>query len=275
MNVTSRPGAMPPPSMLPPQAGRGSASRGTAASGSDSPAAAASATAASSSATTAASSSPATAGVPALPAAFPMPLSTAQFAQRSSAAAPPSLASLDSDGDGSVSASEYGLADAGALGQQLFVAVDSDGNGQLGGDEIRSFESELAQPAGAPVAGDPVVAALDSDGDGAISSTEFGLDGAQDGNSVQDLFKLIDRDGNGSLSGGEMASFRDEVQQAMAAEAGPVPTVVAGSVVAAGATAGLPSDQDLQVFLQQLANQYADLAADLGDAAASLVDLRA
>lgn len=269
MNVTSRPGSMPLPSMNPLPSNRSGACRGTTAAGLDGLAAAA---AASTSTASASTGRTAVAGAPSLAAAFPMPLSTAQFAQRA-AAAPPSLASLDGDGDGSVSASEYGLQGAGALGQQLFLAVDSDGNGSLGSDEIGSFEAELSPPAGPAAASDPVIAALDGDGDGAISSSEFGLDGALDGDSVQDLFELIDRDGGGSLSGGEMARFRDEVQQALDTSGGALSAAPGGDLTVTSSTS--MSDQDLQGFLQQLANQYADLAAGLGDAAASLVDLRA
>lgn len=84
------------------------------------------------------------------------------------------IARLDANGDGSVSAQEFGLDSSSSTEMQnLFKAIDADGNGELSTDETRSFREAFMQkmqgsdrpppPPGPPPQG-PVSGALTVDG---------------------------------------------------------------------------------------------------------------
>jgi hypothetical protein len=98
--------------------------------------------------TTSAVSSVAAGGSPSAPDCFDMSASTMQFAQSLGGAdggSPPQdpLLSLDANGDGSVSSTEFGLDGASSDVQQLFSAIDSNGDGALSTDEIDSFHKQM------------------------------------------------------------------------------------------------------------------------------------
>lgn len=69
-----------------------------------------------------------------------MGLSTQSFAQCSRQ---DPIASLDEDGDGSVSSDEFGLEGASEEVQKLFAAIDGDGDGSLSGEEIEGFREQM------------------------------------------------------------------------------------------------------------------------------------
>lgn len=79
-------------------------------------------------------------------------MSTRSFAGLCGAGAgrPPAdpIASLDSDGSGSVSAEEFGLDGASTPMQAMFEAIDSDGNGELSTGETDAFRSAMQQVMG-------------------------------------------------------------------------------------------------------------------------------
>lgn len=56
---------------------------------------------------------------------------------------PPSIASLDADEDGAVSAEEFGLDGASEAVQQLFTEIDSDQDGTLSASEVEAFDSQM------------------------------------------------------------------------------------------------------------------------------------
>ncbi len=88
-------------------------------------------------------------GPPPMPASFDTSMSTEQFAANGAGRAPIDFASLDSDGDGSVSSDEFGLDSADEMASELFSKIDEDGDGALSSDEISAFESMMAQHLGA------------------------------------------------------------------------------------------------------------------------------
>ena len=145
-------------------------------------------------------------------------------------AAPESLASLDGDGDGALSAAELRPRRRGSIGSPArtppeataaFLTMDADGDGALAADELGSqFRSLLAR--------------ADADGDGAASEAEIlalmtaeaegpgdreqpdggGGEAAPPGAGGEErppqpaipLMAALDTDGDGSVSGPELAS---------------------------------------------------------------------
>ncbi|GAA0768325.1 EF-hand domain-containing protein [Ideonella azotifigens] len=89
-------------------------------------------------------------GPPPPPSQFDMAMmSTAQFAGMGGM--PPGgqgrhedpMASLDSDGDGSVSSDEFGLDKSSDAAQALFKAIDSDGDGAMSAKEMSAFRDKM------------------------------------------------------------------------------------------------------------------------------------
>lgn len=90
------------------------------------------------------------------------------------------IAALDSDGDGSVSAAEFGLDGASASVKQLFAAIDGDGDGALSTAETDAFREKFTQATGGahppppgppPGAGSEGVAAQAASGSTGASAT--------------------------------------------------------------------------------------------------------
>lgn len=78
-------------------------------------------------------------------------MSTQSFAgmlQAQSGRPPDPIQSLDSNGDDSVSAEEFGLDGASESVQELFKAIDADGSGDLSSNEIGSFREQFMAKAG-------------------------------------------------------------------------------------------------------------------------------
>jgi Ca2+-binding EF-hand superfamily protein len=136
---------------------------------------------------------------------------------------------LDTDGDGSITQSEFAAGDK-AHGQphggpppmmagmrnmssadflkQLFSDADTNGDGKITKDELTQVMANTPE-GGSSV--DDIISKLDTDGDGSISQSEF-LAGSQadqqtqnlqNGLSVDDLFSKLDTDGDGSISKSE------------------------------------------------------------------------
>jgi len=160
---------------------------------------------------------------------------------------PPSFASLDKNGDDSLTLSELELnAPKGASGAQdksrteaLFSAMDADSDGSVTSSEKDAFDTQMAnqrqgmafmtQQLAGPSNAD-IFAQTDTDGDGAVSVAELGNDEAAesiDSENLQKLFDLIDADGDGSITETESSEFLDAVKTALqdtsSAAGGPPP----------------------------------------------------
>jgi Ca2+-binding EF-hand superfamily protein len=215
-------------------------------------------------------------------------MSTSQFAGMGATGqtprAPKDFGQLDSDGDGSVSAKEYGLDSADKMDQQLFAGIDQDSDGSLSRSEISSFESKMAAHGDHGKKDDPI-ASLDSNSDGSVSGDEFGLGTASD--QVKALFKAIDSDSDGSLSSTELSSFKDSMQSQMGGAQGagrphgPPPGPPPGEAGSNGSasSSGTSSSSvdkaaktDVSALLQRLAEQY---FSQLGSAAQPALSLTA
>ncbi|HSI49781.1 MAG TPA: EF-hand domain-containing protein [Ideonella sp.] len=89
-------------------------------------------------------------GPPPPPSQFDMAMmSTAQFAGMGGMPAggqgqhEDPMASLDSDGNGSVSSDEFGLDKSSDAAQALFKAIDADGDGSMSADEMSAFRDKM------------------------------------------------------------------------------------------------------------------------------------
>lgn len=149
-------------------------------------------------------------------------LSTMQFAAMGAAGAggdgPPQdpIASLDSDGDGSVSGSEFGLDSASDAAKKLFSAIDTSGDGALSSDEISAMRDKMmaAHEAGRASGtqgtdgaqgtqgtqghhghhgGPPPGGDADGDGDGSSSSTTSSKASASSGAQAFDAKAMIEK----------------------------------------------------------------------------------
>lgn len=119
----------------------------------------------------------------------------------------------DKDGDGAISASES------SQDSEAFTALDADGSGTLGTEELKTAFEKLQKELGAgppPRFGPPpdaaqmvsdILAQEDLNEDGAISADESRLDA--------DRFGKLDADGNGSLSAEELETAIAASQQSM------------------------------------------------------------
>lgn len=152
---------------------------------------------------------------------------------------PPSFSTIDSNSSGDITLDEL---KAGAPGgasdtksaeraEQLFSAMDADGNGSVSSDEKDAFDAKLleqvqsmafmAQQFGGappPAGNDDIFAATDADGSGSVSLEEFSSSDAADGLSseaLSELFSTIDADGDGAISETESSDFLDSLKSAM------------------------------------------------------------
>ena len=128
------------------------------------------------------------------------------------------LAELDTDGDGSLSASEF-LAGrpedvSEDMATNLFTQLDTDGDGVVSSEEF----SAMAPPkgprpgsAGGPDARDSadMLADLDTDGDGSLSVSEFLVGRPEDVSEdmATNLFTQLDTDGDGVVSSDELSAM--------------------------------------------------------------------
>lgn len=169
---------------------------------------------------------------------------------------------IDSDGDGTLSKTEFETAAKSASAQHF----------DMSGHSTHSFAGLRGTPPPDPIA------SLDTDGDGSVSGEEFGLDGASE--DVQALFKAVDADGSGDLSSDEISSFRDQFMQKTGGAGrpggpppGPPPGEPAndgsgsGSASADASATGTASTDDtrLRGFLQQLAEMFASQYAQVAN----------
>ncbi len=126
--------------------------------------------------------------------------------------------------------------------KEAFARIDSDGNGSLSKDEMRSFGDKMSsqmqsaminiqammggQQGGGMMGGMPDPSAMfgkaDGDKDGTISRAEFDEAGKNSpmasmmgGTNADDIFASIDGDGDGSLSEEEMSAFGGEIKEKM------------------------------------------------------------
>jgi Ca2+-binding EF-hand superfamily protein len=148
---------------------------------------------------------------------------------------PPSFASLDKNGDNSLTLSELELnvpkgassAQGKSRAEALFSAMDSDSNGSVTSSEKDAFDVQMAnrrqtmafmaQQMSAPSNAD-IFADTDTDSDGLVSLAELGADDAATSISsegLQKLFDLIDADGDGSITESESSEFLDAVKTAL------------------------------------------------------------
>ena len=93
----------------------------------------------------------------------------------------------------------------------LFSSIDTNGDGSISADELSTF---LASATGDSTGADEFLASLDTDGDGSISASEFeaGAPPPPPGSSstttgLDDLFSSIDTNGDGSISSDELTAF--------------------------------------------------------------------
>lgn len=119
-----------------------------------------------------------------------LPAAAAGFGDR------PDFATLDQNGDGSLSREE--LANAGAA---RFAAVDTDGDGALSAEELAAAGSErMAKRA------ERMIERLDSNDDGMLQQAE--LEEAREGRGDR-MFDRIDRDDDGAISAEEFEEVKE------------------------------------------------------------------
>lgn len=147
------------------------------------------------------------------------------------------LARFDTDGDGSVSESEFSSAYKGPAGAmppgmsamstedliaQMFSEADENGDGVI--DETELAQMAAKGPGDGPGA-EELMSRLDTDGDGAISETEFAegpwankqVQGPpppppQEGNETGSIFSRLDTDGDGTISEAEFETAMNSIE---------------------------------------------------------------
>ncbi|GGD45155.1 hypothetical protein GCM10007235_16340 [Pseudoxanthomonas indica] len=106
------------------------------------------------------------------------------------------FASMDSDGDGQVSAAEHV---AGA--KKMFTDMDSDMDGQVSAAEMDAARHDKAGAKPAMSSADKIKK-LDTDGDGRLSASEHAA-------GSDKMFKAGDSNGDGQLTSAEMQAVHD------------------------------------------------------------------
>jgi Ca2+-binding EF-hand superfamily protein len=147
--------------------------------------------------------------------------------------------------------------DSSAVAEKMFSAMDSDGDGSVTQSEFTAFQSKMSasnastllaaqegQRPDRPSAED-MLAETDTNGDGSISKDELAAvlekhakDGQNGGPSVDEMFSSMDSDGDGSVSESELTAFAEK------APSGPPP----GGAPPPGGTGGTSSTSSSQTY---------------------------
>ncbi|WP_055037025.1 EF-hand domain-containing protein [Blastochloris viridis] len=121
------------------------------------------------------------------------------------------FSSIDSDGDGSLSADEFStfvqsLGGSAEDASELYSSIDSDGDGAVSEEELASALPPPPPPLAEDAAGS-IVSALDSDGDGALSKSELEAFATSVGGSSEEaesILEALDTDDSGTVSTAEL-----------------------------------------------------------------------
>ncbi|MEO9865017.1 MAG: hypothetical protein ABJO29_08505 [Yoonia sp.] len=103
----------------------------------------------------------------------------------------PDFATLDTNGDGSITVEELA-----AQGEQRFATADADGNGALSEAELLARASERSEGRAAKMV-ERMLERLDENGDGEIQQSELP---ERDGNRAERAFERADSDDDGVIS---------------------------------------------------------------------------
>ncbi len=106
---------------------------------------------------------------------------------------------IDADGDGLISRSE-----ANDIRRRIFANIDFDGNGVITPNEITARQDQISMSAELRQTRLALAASrMDTDGDGAITPDEM--------ENGPDLFRLLDRNDDDSISPQEMSIFQEVI----------------------------------------------------------------
>jgi len=153
------------------------------------------------------------------------------------------LGQFDTDGDGSISESEFNAAGPGGSApmggaramstadfiKEMFGQIDENEDGTIDTDELEQMAA--MGPQGGPTA-EELLAALDTDGDGSVSEAEFS-EGAganqqvqgppppppppkQDESGTESIFSFLDTDGDGTISETEFDTAMSQIDNFIA-----------------------------------------------------------
>ncbi|MEY2873172.1 MAG: hypothetical protein RLZZ373_543 [Pseudomonadota bacterium] len=190
------------------------------------------------------------------------------------------FADMDSDGDGSVTKSEFDAFKPPEAPSQFNVQRSTaqlaqqsghsgpGGPGGAGGPPPGPPPGGMGGPGGS--GGDPIQS-LDSDSDGSVSSDEFGLDEASD--EVKALYEAIDSDSDGALSTDEISGFREQMQAQMGPPPmGPPPQDASNSSTTSISSTGTRSSQrpDASEMIRMIAARYAEMQSSTSTESLSL-----
>lgn len=167
---------------------------------------------------------------------------------------------------------------------ELFSKIDTDGNGSLTKDEMKTFEDRMSSQMQSMMlqmqekmsgGGKPDLDALfndsDSDGNGSISRKEFDavkadnpLAGLLSEDEGDDLFKSLDTDADGAVSKEEFKTFADRMKEQVQALGGGEPdlSLLMQGVNAYGGKSGSNATTDLTTKLLDILNSGDDKSKD-------------